>query len=367
MTEVSLLPGPPVLSAAVSTAFRLPPLYHRDEHFLALFENVRDRLRSLVGVRDVALFLGSGTLANEVVAATLAAIESPGRGLLLNNGEFGRRLVAQVQRYGLQPRVLNWPWGRPWDLDAIVEALDEEPSGSWIWGVHQESSTGVVNDLPSLVQIARQRGIRVCVDAVSSLGSMSLDLSEVWLASGTSGKALGSCPGTAMVFANLHGLVQTDMSRVPTYFDLAATLNHRGPRFTFPSPVLCALGAALNDFDTPAKARNRYSHYAALGCFVRSQLRSVGLSPLSDDTHSSSTMTTFMPPKGWTSKAFVELCRSWGYLIGGQSAYLSDRRLVQIATLGEIHSTDFAPLFRQFESLVASGLREVTASGAYAG
>jgi aspartate aminotransferase-like enzyme len=42
----------------------------------------------------------------------------------------------------------------------------------------------------------------VCVDAISSLGSVPLDLADVHLASGVSGKGLGAFPGLAIVFYN---------------------------------------------------------------------------------------------------------------------------------------------------------------------
>ena len=351
MREVCLLPGPVALSASVRAALQQPPIYHREAEFVALFDRVRRQLASLACSRDVALFVGSGTLANESVAATLAAAASPGRGLILDNGEFGRRLVLQAERFGLRPHVLTWTWGRPWNLDAIAAALDDEPPGSWVWGVHHESSTGVVNDLQTLIQVARQRGVRVCIDAVSSLGGMPLDLSEVYLASGTSGKALGASSGIALVFANLSLLSDLDRSGVPMYLDLAATLAHRGPRFTFPSTLLQALAVALAEYDTPAQARERYERYASLGRYVRGELSRLGLHPLADEDHASSTITTFAPPKGWTSEAFVELCRSWGFLIGGQSAYLAERRLVQIATMGVITRAECAPLFKHLESM----------------
>src|SRR5205807_1540327 len=113
-----------------------------------------------------AILNGSGTLANEAVAATLAATAGAGRGVLLVNGEFGQRLARQATRFGLVPRHLTWPWGEPWDLDAVDATLAAEPPGSWVWGVHQESSTGVLNDLPGLVQVARRRGVRVCMDCI---------------------------------------------------------------------------------------------------------------------------------------------------------------------------------------------------------
>src|SRR5207244_7657751 len=119
--------------------------------------------------------------------------------------------------FGLQPRVLSWPWGEPWDLDEVDDALAGEPPGSWIWGVHQESSTGVLNDLPGLVGLARKSGIRVCVDCISSLGAVPLDLSEVYLATAATGKSLGAIAGAAIIFADAGALGQIDRSGVPSY------------------------------------------------------------------------------------------------------------------------------------------------------
>ena len=350
MTEVCLLPGPVSLSATVRAAMQQPPLYHRGADFLALFDSVREQLSALVGGRDVALFIGSGTLTNEVVAATLAAA-SPSRGLILDNGEFGRRLTAQAERFGLQSRVLTWPWGGPWDLDAVAAVLDDALPGSWVWGAHHESCTGMLNDLPALIRVARTRGVRVCVDAVSSLGGQPLDLSEVFLASGTSGKALGAIGGIAIVFANRAEISQLDLTRVPTYLDLAATLAHAGPRFTFPSSLLQALAAALTEYATPARAQDRFEHYASLGRYVRGELIRLGHRPLADERHASSTITTFAVPAGWTSEAFVEFCRRGGFLIGGQSAYLSERCLVQIATMGAVTREECVAFIQHLASL----------------
>src|SRR5581483_11897414 len=112
---VCLLPGPVAIAPAVRAAFHGPLIYHRADEFLALFERVRSRLADLVGGKKVAVQVGSGTLANDMVAATLAADPRRGNGLVLVNGEFGERLVRQARRMGLAPRTLAWDWGRPWD------------------------------------------------------------------------------------------------------------------------------------------------------------------------------------------------------------------------------------------------------------
>ena len=344
-TPVCLLPGPVTIAPAVSHAFHQPPIYHRGPEFIGLFQKVRRSLGELVGGRDVALFNGSGTLANEAVASALAAGPQRGRGILLVNGEFGQRLARQATRFGLQPRILEWPWGQPWDMDEVESALAEEPAGSWVWGVHLESSTGVLNDLSGLVQLATAREVRVCLDCISSLGAVPLDLQNVYLATGATGKSLGSYAGVAIVFADAAQLAGLDMCNVPSYFDIPAVLASEGPRFTFPSPSLMALDAALAAYVEPDKAQSRFDHYRRLGAYVRHQLRRVGLEPLAAEDVACPVVTTFAPPAGESSEEFVDRCRSWGFVIGGQSGYLAQRRLVQIATMGAIRREDCTPLF----------------------
>jgi aspartate aminotransferase-like enzyme len=118
-----------------------------------------------------------------------------------------------------------------------------------------------------------------------------------------------------------------------------------GPCYTFPSPVLFALEAALAAYADPASARARYEHYAAQGVWIRRQLRELGMDPLVAETWASPVVTTWAPPGNESSESFVERCRSWGFAIGGQSSYLAQRRLVQVATMGAITHDAFAPLF----------------------
>jgi aspartate aminotransferase-like enzyme len=349
-TEICLLPGPVTISAAVQKAFHEPPIYHRGPEFIRRFLAIRQALGALVGGRHVAILNGSGTLANEAVAATLAGIPSEGRGVMLVNGEFGQRLARQALRFGLAPRVLTWPWGRPWDLDEVDAALAQEPAGSWVWGVHLESSTGVLNNLPGLVEVARRHGVRACVDCISSLGAVPIDLRGVFLATGSTGKSLGAYAGGALIFADETAPGRLERQRVPSYFDIAAALASEGPCYTFPSPVLRALEAALAEYATPAKAQATYARYAELGSYVRRQLRRLGLEPLAREEWAAPVVTTFSPPGGASSGAFVERCLSWGVAIGGQSSYLAERRLVQIATMGAVTREMCATLFQHLQS-----------------
>ncbi len=347
---VCLLPGPVAIAPAVTAAFHEPLVYHRSDEFLPLFEGVRARLGALVGGKQVAVFVGSGTLANDAIAATLAAGPHADRGLMLVSGEFGGRIARQARRTGLSPRVLEWDWGQPWDLTAIEGAL-KGLAGGWVWGAHHETSTGVQNDLAALVRIASRYGVRVCLDCVSSMGTVPVDLSGVYLASGASGKALGSLAGLSFVFANPADLSGLDVNRIPTYLDVPATLATAGPRFTVVSPLVRAMDVALSPFDTPDLRTARYRAVAELGGYVRGRLVDAGMTPLVPAEIANPSLVTFAPPAGSTAAEFVATCRQWGYQISGQSGYLAERGLVQIAVMGAVTREQVTPLLDKLAGL----------------
>jgi len=344
---VCLLPGPVAISEAVRTAFHLPLVYHRGDEFLSLFEKVQTRLSALIGGKPVAVAVGSGTLANDMVAATLASDPRAGTGFSLVNGEFGGRLLKQARRFGLRPQVLEWDWGKPWDLAVIAEAFGNASPGGWVWGVHHETSTGVLNDLPGLVSLAKQYGHRVCLDCVSSIGTVPLDLNGVYLASAASGKALGSYAGLAFVFADPRELAHLPAEAVPTYLDVPATLAASGPRFTVPSPLVTALDAALSVFATPEARTRRFAQVQQLGNSLRTRVREIGLIPLAPDSCASPAIVTFAPPAGELAAEFVARCGRAGFLIAGQSGYLAERGLVQVAVMGDVTEAHIDELFGQ--------------------
>lgn len=342
-----LLPGPVEPSSPVRDALVRRAVSHRSGEFVETFERVRVKLAWLTESRGVGLFNGSGTLANDIVAAVLARGRTgQGSGLILVNGEFGRRLCGQASRFGLKFRTLEWSWGQAWDVGRIEEALRARPA--WVWAVHLETSTGVLNDLTALVRLAGRYKVPVCVDCISSLGAVPLDLHGVHLATATSGKSLGSYAGVAMVFASPEALVGADARRLPAYLDLPEAVAATGPRFTFPSGPLYALEAALAHYEGDGQAELRYEHHRTMGGFVREQLRSLAVEPLAAEGCAAPVCTTFAPPRGESASEFLERCRTWGFELAGESAYLAARGWVQIATMGAVTREECQPLFEQW-------------------
>ncbi|MEX2219268.1 MAG: aminotransferase class V-fold PLP-dependent enzyme [Phycisphaerales bacterium] len=338
-------PGPVQISTHVGRAFRSPPIGHRSSPFIETFEEIRRRLCEMTGGSSrVALMSGSGTLGNDAIAAALAADPATGPGLILVNGEFGERLTRQAARAGLAFQTLAWDWGKPWDLDAVAGKLGKGKKVDWVWGVHLESSTGVLNDLPGLVRLARRNGSRVCLDCVSSLGAVPFDLTGVYLASSASGKSLGSYAGLSILFADPLVLQRVKKEDVAPSLDLVSAIECHGPRFTFSSPQVMSLREALAVYETATGRRKRYDRYERLGRMVRAGLRQAGIEPMAPETIAAPVITTFVCPKSMTSARFVARCRSWGFEVAGLSEYLERRGWAQIATMGDVRPSDVGRL-----------------------
>jgi len=303
--------GPVTVHPEVAEAFAAEPVSHRAPLFLDDLAAVKRGLCAMTSARHAAILLGSGTLANDVVAAQLSRLG--GRGVVVSNGEFGERLADHARRFGLAFEHLRAEWGAP------LPRVEGNPD--WIWFVACETSTGRLNDVAHPTA-------KLCVDAVSAIGAVPLDLSKVWLATGASGKALASYPGLSFVFHN-HD-VAPDPS-LPRYLDLGLFANGEVP-FTHSSNLVRALRVAIERVDWP----RRYAERAATGAWLRARL------PNALPGEAPHVVTV---PVGDSAAVAAALERR-GFLVAHASGYLRSRNWIQIATMGEGTRVQLAALLR---------------------
>ncbi len=329
---LSLLPGPPVIHPWARRAFQSPHLYHRSPSFLVLHQSVRASLARLLGGKEIALLSGTGTLANDAVAACLAALPGNPSGIVLANGAFGERVQQQARAAGLSFTTHSSPWGLPWAMKSVESALAELSPGDWVWAVQLETSTGVANPAESLARLCSARGLRLCLDAVSAVGCLPVPQGAD-LVSGVGGKCLGAYPGVSFVGVRSGFLDCLPAKTLPPALDLPLHLRTRGPVNTFPSGPLAALLKALKileDEGWEAVMKRQES----LGNWVRDRLRAAGLVPLAPEVCAAPVVATFPLPPGMDGDSFDQACMRKGFLAAAQSGYLKDRGWAQVAWMG---------------------------------
>jgi aspartate aminotransferase-like enzyme/GNAT superfamily N-acetyltransferase len=322
----SFLPGPANASALVRAALSGATVTHRSPRFVAQVERVRSRLCELTGAADAAVMVGSGTLANDVVAGGIRSLQ--GCGLVLANGEFGERLVGHARGATLAFDVLRRSWGTPFDEAEIVDGL-RRIGARWIWAVHCETSTGVLADIAMLRRAAAQAEAVLCLDCISSIGTLPVNLGGVWLTSGTSGKGLAACPGLAIVL--LNGVPPRRCSPVPRYLDLEYWLHQDSVPFTHSSNLVAALEVALAGTDWEACFRET----ARDARWLRIALCALGLKIVAPESSASPGVVTIRLPSRSSSAEVAGGLEQDGFEIAWRSDYLSWRNWIQIALMGD--------------------------------
>jgi aspartate aminotransferase-like enzyme len=324
---IAFLPGPVRISNKVLEGLRNLPISHRSEVFDAKLDKAKTILSELTNSKHVQILLGSGTLANDAIAGQLSLVG--GKGLIVNNGEFGGRLVEQATRLGLNFTVLRKNWGESISREEIVASLTDDTS--WIWAVHSETSTGMMNDLKLLKEVAQENRIKLCLDCISSLGAVELDLNGVFLASGVSGKAISALTGLSFVFH--HHEVKSSQS-LPKYIDLGVYFENGSIPFSHSSNLLDALLIALKEINPKTFINIKETH-----SYLNRVLTLNGFKITTPEKLASPIIITIEVPKGISSIDIGDSLLYQGFQLHYESAYLQERNWIQIACVG-----DYSPL-----------------------
>lgn len=326
-TGMNLLPGPVDVCEEAEKAMFAAPVSHRSEELTAELRRVKSLLTSITRAKKVAVLMGSGTLANDALAAQLSL--SKGRGIVLSNGEFGERLIDHAGRWGLSFDALEMEWGKGFNREEIGEAITRNTGAEWLWAVHSETSTGVLNDAVMLGELCADKGIALCLDCISSLGTVPVDFSRVYMATGTSGKGLRSYPGLSFVFYNHE--IESMPDRLPRYIDLGLYAESEGTPFTLSSNLLYALGASLDNLHPD----ERYARIRSLSDRLRRRLYQAGFGIIADRGDEAPAIITIPLPERLDSRALGKRLERSGYRLNWRSGYLLDRNWIQIALMGD--------------------------------
>jgi len=321
--QIDFLPGPVSYNDQVLHAVACKPISHRSSSFLEMITNVKERLCCLTFANHVQIMAGTGTLANDMVAAQLSLLL--GKGLILVNGEFGERLKDHATRMNLSFSTLEKEWGEPFTEEEITECI--EPDTTWLWGVHSETSSGVLNDLNLLKKKTNERKIKLCVDCISSIGGVPVDLRDVYLATGVSGKGIGALTGLSFVF---HNEPIEPSNSLPRYLDLGTYFVNNSIPFSHSSNSVNALLEALKNM-----SQQRFNLIRCTFETIYHTLKAEGLNIVATKENASPVIITVQLPDNLSSKSIGDIMRNQGYILHYESNYLQKRNWIQIACIGE--------------------------------
>jgi aspartate aminotransferase-like enzyme len=346
--------GPTPLPPAVSQVQAEPILYHRAPAFIEVYARCLEGLKMVFQTEnDVLCFSSSGSGGMESAVANLAAA---GPALVASCGKFGERWAELNEAFGTRYTHFDAGWGNRVEPADLERVLAENPGTKVVYTTLSETSTGVVNDVQALTEVAHAAGALIVIDAVSGLGAVPCPQDE-WdvdvVASGSQ-KALMCPPGLGFASPNARALELAASSPGGRYFfDWQKTL--KGQRkdppdspFTPPVSIFMALDVALGMIADEG-LENVFDRHRLLGQASRAAVKALDLEQFGPDDEAANVVTAIRLPEGIDGAKVPKTMRDkYGVTIAGGQNQLKGK-IARVAHTGYFGAFDILTTFAALE------------------
>ncbi len=300
-----MIPGPTPVPESVLLDMAKHPIGHRSSEFSKILEKVYSNLKLIFETKnDVFIYTSSGTGAMEAAISNL--VNEGDKVLSLVIGNFGQRWAKIAEAFGADVETISMPYGQAINPKDLKERLDKDTNKEikLVTITHNETSTGVTNDLKTLCQIIKDHGALSVVDGVTSVCAMPLKMDEWGIDVLVSGSQKGFMipPGLAFLSANDKAFeVHKQCKRSGFYFNWDAykkSVNANSTPYTPAVNLFVALDTAL-DMILKDGLENMQTRHKKHSCALRAAIKAIGLKPFVEDENiASCAITSILPPDG---------------------------------------------------------------------
>ncbi|MBM3187486.1 MAG: alanine--glyoxylate aminotransferase family protein [Chloroflexi bacterium] len=353
------VPGPTPLPPEVIAAVGRQMIDHRGPEFEAMFGEITAGLKRFFETDgDVLILTTSGTGGME--AAVVNTLSPGDRVLAVTIGAFGDRFAEIAEAYGAEVTRLSFPMGQAADPARVAREVAESGPYAAVLLTHNETSTGVTNDLESLcraIQAAANPAPLILVDAISSLGGIRL-CADAWgcdVVVTSSQKAWAAPPGLAMVSFGERAWAAYARAKMPRfYLDLGQAKKYAQRNQTPATPNVAALyglQVSLRQMVDEGTAAI-YARHARIGAHCRRGIVELGLGLFADPAHYSNTVTAVTLRDDLRASDLLRALRS-RYGVVCASSKAPGAEMIRIGHMGHVSEADLDE--------VLAALRELTA------
>jgi 2-aminoethylphosphonate-pyruvate transaminase len=330
--------------------------------FNDLVASIRGRLLTIAGVSreqgwEAILLQGSGTYGVEAVFQT--AVPRSGKVAVLVNGAYGYRMAQMLSQAAIDHVVVRTPEDKPVTAEALASRLFTDPAITHVAMVHCETTTGILNPIEEVGQVARSHHKTFIVDAMSSFGAVPIDLTKCgidFLVSSPN-KCLEGVPGFCFVLCQREKLLSCAGNARSLSLDLLDQFEgfeRNGQfRYTPPTHAILAFQQALNEFESEGGVAGRGARYRANHQILCAGMAKLGLRPYLDPVVQSSIITAFPFPTDpkFSFDAFYRSLSDRGFLI--YPGKLTVVNTFRIGTIGRLFPTDIQELIAAIANILS--------------
>ena len=304
--RILLGPGPSNTSPRVLQAMMSPMIGYADPEFMIVLDEVSELLRRVFRTEEGFAMALPGTGSAGMQAGLNSLLEPGDTVVICSCGYFGERMADMAERLGANAVVLRGEWGEPFPPEMLAEELDRQNEVKLVAVVHAETSTGVLQPLGEIAQLARAHGAMVMVDAVTSLGGSEFAFDDLGIdyAYSCSQKCLGAPPGIGPVAVGPRALevIASRTTKPPSwYLDLGLIAKYWGAdhvyHHTAPVSMILGLREALR-IVLEEGLENRVARHQRNSAALRAGISALGLDFLVAESNRLDQITAVKIPDG---------------------------------------------------------------------
>jgi len=342
-----MIPGPTNIPPRIQQILGEAAVGHRTPGFSKVITDVTAGLQKIYQTKNEVLILSSsGTGAMEAAVANF--INAGDKVLVMENGNFGERWVKLNNRYGARVEVISGPWGEQANPQALREKIEKDVQKEIkaVYVTHNETSTGVVNDIKALREAVGDHPAIFVVDAISGMAVSPLPVDEWQLdvvASGSQ-KAYMLPPGLAFISVSPKAWAICEQVKTPSfYFDLKAARKSYAGKSTTPytpaASLILGLQEALKILGEEG-LENIYSRHTYYKKLVRAAVKALGLELLTSEEAASGAVTAVKKPGNIDAQKLTKIMRDKHNVViaGGQGKLKGE--IFRIGHLGYVDVHD---------------------------
>lgn len=319
-------PGPSPVSERVLTAMAHPTVGHLDPAFLALLDEIKEKLRLVFGTTSEMTFPVSATGSGGMEASLVNVLEPGDTAIVGVNGVFGTRLAEVARRIGADVVPVEAEWGRIVEPGAVIAAHARHPDARVVALVHAETSTGVRQPLEEVGDALRSSETLFVVDAVTSLAGIPVDVDARGIDvcySGTQ-KCVGVPPGLAPVTFSEKAMERVKARAHPAqswYLDVSLIAGYLGAErryhHTAPINLIYGLHEGLVIVEEEG-LEARFARHQRVGDRLQAELEDRGFRCFAQEGHRLPQLTSVELPDGREEGPLRRaLLEEYGIEIGG--------------------------------------------------
>lgn len=357
-----LTPGPLTTTETVKEAMQIDRCTW-DEDYKSMTQEIRTGLLKLAhadnGDYTTVLMQGSGTFGVESVLS--GVISSTDKVLVLQNGAYSKRMVEMCDYHGIKYVVYEEDYAHVPDPAIVEDVLKSDGNITHISMVHSETTSGLLNDIAAIGELAKKYNKKFIVDAMSSFGGVDINVPELgitYLVS-SANKCIQGVPGFSFIIAKVSDLKQTKGIARSLSLDLYAqweTMEKDGGkwRFTSPTHVVAAFSQALKELAAEGGITARNVRYTATNRALRKGMEELGFKAYIDEAHQGPIITTFFYPENckFTFAKMYGYLKDHGYVI--YPGKLTDAETFRLGNIGEIYMDDVEKILGIFKDFVSA-------------